>query len=137
MLNIRTVLIVFLLFALNRCKSNAQTDQKTYRFQSKESNIYNTTVNIKKDSSVTFGGGMGEYRHWGYGQLKKLSDNKFIILQNEKQKGGIKVEVKDEKMRKVLMLDNNNDTLYFLKDNKSFVYKDRIFQLEENAAGKN
>lgn len=131
MSNIKIIITLFPILFLSNCKSNAQIVKKTYRFQSSESNIYDATVILKKDSTVTLSGGKGQYRHWTSGRLEKKSNNKYIIFQTDKQKGGIKVQVTDKKMRKALMLDNSNDTLYFSENKKTFVYKGRTFKLEE------
>ena len=130
MRNISFLIVVFSI--IQGCKAQRNLIDKSYDYSyAKEHTVLDNSIHFETDSTLSIGGGRGQYEYWSYWKYRIINDNEYFIYQdNHKRVKPTKEELKDTLLVKIHMADVFNDTIYW-KNDKEFIFRERLFKLFE------
>ncbi len=116
--------IIILLFIIQGCKAQRNLIDKIFIYSyRKEITVLDNSIHFKTDSTLSFGGGRGQYSYSSHPNYKILNDSTyFIYYPNFKRTKPTKEELNDTITLKVQMEDVFNDTIYW-KNDKEFIFR--------------
>ncbi len=125
-------LVIFLCLVIHSC--SAQSDIKrdiigenfNYSY-TKEHTVLDNSIHFKTDSTLSYGGGRGQYSYSAFRQYKKINDSTYFVYHPNPKPN--KYPITDTIMIRV-MNDVKNDTIYW-KNDKEFIFRERLFKLFE------
>lgn len=129
-------LIIFLFLISNSCSAQKDIKRdivgKIYEYSYiKEHTVLDNAIHFKSDSTLSIGGGRGQYSYSSFPNYKVLNDSTYLIYYpNFKRTKPTKEFLKDTISVRVQMADVFNDTIYW-KNNKEFIFRERLFKLYE------
>jgi len=121
--------IILSIILISGCKAQRNLINKIYEYSYiKEHTVLDNSIHFKTDSTLSVGGGRGQYSYSWHPNYKILNDSTYFVYHpNPKQ---AKYPITDTIMIKVMMEDVNNDTIYW-KNDKELIFRERLFKLFE------
>ncbi len=124
--------LIFSIFLIYGCKAQRKLVGKNFNYSyTKDHTVLDNSIHFKNDSTLSIGGGEGQYQYWSYWKYKALNDSIYFIAPYKPfDENYIKEVMFDTIKLKVQMLDVKNDTIYW-KNDKEFIFRERLFELFE------
>ncbi|WP_299241286.1 hypothetical protein [uncultured Aquimarina sp.] len=122
-------LITIVLFVIQGCTAQRDLTDKIFEYTySKEPTVLDNAIHFKSDTTLSIGGGGGQYSYSWFPNYKVLNDSTYYVYHPNPRPA--EYPITDTIMIKVQMDDVKNDTIYW-KNDKEFIFRKRLFKLFE------
>ena len=126
----RSISFLVIVFSIIQgCKAQRKLEGKNFNYSyAKEHTVLDNSVRFKTDSTLSIGGGRGQYSYSWHPHYKILNDSTYFVYDPNSKPASY--PIRDTIMIRVMMEDVKNDTIYW-KNDKEFIFRERLFKLFE------